>query len=252
MVRGGVSSHTPAPLSPPRPKPPLIHLSVIVEEGEEERMGEEEGGFCLRWRLWSREAVRSLRFLFTWVFFLPILLIKCPKSRQKTLHNFLKLKLTPLDVLWCPMKSPKPRQKIKNWWKRFAHKKKMIQILSPTQTHIQSELSLTHSHLNFHRFYQKIQIKKIRFGWSEESECHCETLCFIFPSRNKAPEVVGLSPVKVRIKVAALGAEKESLEFRAAVQTTWVELIPEIKWSQVELIIGCQRKLSHIQQQNRQ
>lgn len=96
--------------------------------------------------------------------FLPILLIKCPKSRQKTLHNFLKLKLTPLDVLWCPMKSPKPRQKIKNSWKRVLHKKRMIQILSPTQTHIQSELSLTHSHLNFHRFNQKIQIIKSDLG----------------------------------------------------------------------------------------
>lgn len=60
----GVSSHSPAPLSVhpllPKPKPPLIHLSVIVEEGEEDRRAEGGGGFCPGQCLWSREAVRSL------------------------------------------------------------------------------------------------------------------------------------------------------------------------------------------------
>ena len=173
--------------------------------------------------------------------FLLILSMKCQKIHKKRHHNFLKLKLTPLDVLCCPMKSPKPRQKNKN-----THGKDVC-----TQENDDSD-TLTHTNTHTVRIQtnpltpQLPPLKsenphhKIRFGWSEKS--------FIFSSRNKTPEVVGASPVKVRIKVAELGAEKESLEFRAAVQTTWVELIPEIKRSQVELIIGRQRKLIHIQQ----
>lgn len=76
----GVSSHSPAPPLPlKKPKPPLIHLPVIVEEGE--------GAFVLG-GITDPERLSGVPGFAPMCVFKLILSIKCEKIEKK-IHNFL-------------------------------------------------------------------------------------------------------------------------------------------------------------------